>query len=304
MKIQMGRQMVLAVLVLVGMAIAAPVQAQQASAERGWLGISFQLEEDRPVVREVLPGSPAAEAGLRRGDVIVRLNGRALTGDVWTRARWEPGDRVRLGVQRDGREQEVTVRAGERPQGLAAVRSGGEPMVIHGDSILRLVRVQLDSVRAHLDTLRLPSLHLEHDDSTVVIALQRARAAGEDARRQAVRARGDAEAARRAISVMRPAMARRGVAGAELSEVNPGLAEHLPADRGLLVLDVSPGTPAARAGLRAGDVITAAGGTAVADVEALRAAVDGAEANRIVLEVVRRDGRRNLTMSWDGPGTR
>jgi S1-C subfamily serine protease len=304
MRIHMKRQMVLAVAALAAAMVAAPAQAQQATAERGWLGIGFEMQDDRPVVRDVYPGSPAAEAGLQRGDAIVRLNGRAVTADVWSRARWEPGDRVRLGVRRDGREREVTVRAGQRPAALTMVRGSREPVVIHGDSILRLVRVQLDSVRAHLDTLRLPTMRLEHDDSTVVIALQRARGAGEDARREAARIRGDADAVRRAVNVMRPAMARRGVAGAELTEVNPGLAEHLPADRGLLVLDVSPDTPAARAGLRAGDVITAAGGRAVADVQALRAAVDGAEANRLVLEVVRRDGRRNVTLSWDGPGMR
>jgi serine protease Do len=59
------------------------------------------------VVSEVTPGSPAEMAGLRRGDVILELNGRAL-GDPGAFSRGlaalKPGDRARIYVFRPGRE--------------------------------------------------------------------------------------------------------------------------------------------------------------------------------------------------------
>ncbi len=47
----------------------------------------------------------------------------------------------------------------------------------------------------------------------------------------------------------------RRVAGAELHEVGPDLGRYLGIDRGLMVAEVTPGTPAALAGLQPGDVL-------------------------------------------------
>lgn len=66
----------------------------------------------------------------------------------------------------------------------------------------------------------------------------------------------------------------RSVAGAEFEPLNPGLAEFFEgAETGLLVLRVVPGTPAARLGLRPGDVVVEAGGRSVEEVERLREAL-------------------------------
>ena len=54
----------------------------------------------------VEPGSPAARAGLRKGDVIVEISGQVVTGDADLRAvlaRLSPGQAVPLTVMRDGR---------------------------------------------------------------------------------------------------------------------------------------------------------------------------------------------------------
>lgn len=60
------------------------------------------------------------------------------------------------------------------------------------------------------------------------------------------------------------------VAGAEVTPLNPGLAAYFGADRGLLVTEVTPGTPADQGGLRPGDVVLSVDGRPVADLAELR----------------------------------
>jgi serine protease Do len=64
------------------------------------------------------------------------------------------------------------------------------------------------------------------------------------------------------------------------------------ADKGVLVAQVSPGTPAAKAGLKAGDVIVRLDGQAVNDPPQLRAIVQQAGVNKKVDVVVQRDGEQ------------
>lgn len=71
------------------------------------------------VVKQVLRGSPASEAGLREGDVIRRLDGTPVGGkeDVYSFiARHSPGQRVRLLVQRGGHPATLFLRLGLRPR--------------------------------------------------------------------------------------------------------------------------------------------------------------------------------------------
>ena len=73
------------------------------------LAKALELKEARgALITEVLPDSAAEQAGLRRRDVVVRLNDQAVRdGDhlgELVRAR-KPGDGVRLTVFRDGKKQ-------------------------------------------------------------------------------------------------------------------------------------------------------------------------------------------------------
>lgn len=64
------------------------------------------------------------------------------------------------------------------------------------------------------------------------------------------------------------------IAGAQVQPLNPQLAEFFGGvNRGLVVLQVLPGTPAERLGLRPGDVIVEAAGHPVTAVEGLRHAL-------------------------------
>ena len=64
------------------------------------------------LVREVSPGSTAADAGLQQGDVIIRVDDRAITDAdslVATIRSYRPGDEVEVTWQRDGEEQSATL---------------------------------------------------------------------------------------------------------------------------------------------------------------------------------------------------
>jgi 2-alkenal reductase len=66
----------------------------------------------------VVPGTPAAEAGLQENDIITAIDGVALTADNSLRQvlfQYKPGDTVTLTVLRNGRELQLPVTLGTRP---------------------------------------------------------------------------------------------------------------------------------------------------------------------------------------------
>lgn len=76
----------------------------------------FIVAADGPAV---IAGSPAAEAGIRSGDVVVSIDGEALTMRntlVEALSKYRPGDEVTIDLLRDGESSSVTVQLGERPQ--------------------------------------------------------------------------------------------------------------------------------------------------------------------------------------------
>jgi serine protease Do len=70
---------------------------------------------------------------------------------------------------------------------------------------------------------------------------------------------------------------QRGRLGIGIQSLTPQLAEYFGAKDGVLVTDVRPESPAAKAGLKAGDVITSVDGKEIEDAGALTAAVQRAE---------------------------
>ena len=81
------------------------------------------------------------------------------------------------------------------------------------------------------------------------------------------------------------------VAGAQLAALNAGLAQYFGTQRGLLVIEVAPGTPAEAARLLPGDVLLQVGGIAVDELPALRRVVAAARPDQGLSVVVIRRGR-------------
>ena len=107
------------VILFVETTTAARKQAVDPNLEYGWLGIQFS-RDDRLAVDIVLPDGPAAKAGIKTGDVILKV-------DVTTVTRFtdlvnyiqskKPGQIIKLLVRRGDQEIETNVTLGKRPIG-------------------------------------------------------------------------------------------------------------------------------------------------------------------------------------------
>ena len=98
-----------------------PALKEGGVVERAWLGVSTSDDPNGvgALIRGVVAGGPADEAGLRPGDVILGIAGDAVRdpGDVGIQVNArDPGEEVQVRVRRGDEEREVVVRLGERPQ--------------------------------------------------------------------------------------------------------------------------------------------------------------------------------------------
>ena len=96
--------------------------------ERGSIGITFAAEPSPAVTRmygggkgvvvqDVTAGGPAAQAGLKAGDAIVSVGGKAIAnGDelVSEVSSHRPGDKLKIGFLRNGKQEEATVTVADR----------------------------------------------------------------------------------------------------------------------------------------------------------------------------------------------
>jgi S1-C subfamily serine protease len=84
---------------------------------RPWLGVRAMAIEGGVAIAGVSPSGPAQTAGLKHGDVIVRLNGERVADlEDFYRKLWRTavGSRLELTIYRDGRLETVPVRPADR----------------------------------------------------------------------------------------------------------------------------------------------------------------------------------------------
>jgi serine protease Do len=108
-----------------------PQLLAKGAVEWGWLGVrideitednvkDYGLDAPRGVgIEGVLPGQPAAQAGLKAKDVVLEVDGRAIASprDLQRVISTSPvGSAVRLSLWRDGQAQDLTVTIGRFPE--------------------------------------------------------------------------------------------------------------------------------------------------------------------------------------------
>ena len=91
------------------------------SVKRSYLGVETSVDPTSPtgaLVQSVVPGGPADNAGLGRGDLIKRIDGQTVQdpSDLSSAiALKKPGDKVTIEIERDGLTQELDATLGTRP---------------------------------------------------------------------------------------------------------------------------------------------------------------------------------------------
>ncbi len=216
-------------------------------------------------VREVIKGSPAEKAGLREGDVILRFDGeqvssaRKLTRLIEESA---PEHAARVTVLRGGSERELSATLARRGP---FVRSDVGPMTVYG----------LGNAPHLADDLFGKSELWEHK--------------GEELRERLE------DMQRKHPGVIALGSSRR--IGVTTSGLGKQLAEYFGVPHGVLVSSVEANSPADKAGLKAGDVVTEVDGKKVEDADDLVRALGAKEEGEVTLTVVRDRKQRTVRVT-------
>lgn len=251
--------------------------------QRGYLGIRYSstststIENGRELIKHheypkllsVDPGSPAQEAGLKPGDIVLAYNGYDLKQDYVPISRiLVPGETVRVKVRRGRRTLDIPVKAGLRtatttfiaPQGCGdcTVRVFGAPEVPRAP----------EPARTLTPMAPLPPL---------------------------------APVPMEALIVSPTLTGSATMMGAEFRRIEGGLAEKLKVSRGVVVLALARGGAAERSGLEVLDVVTRADGRSVnagADLYRVIETAIGRRQRSIELEIVRERKKQELRLAW------
>lgn len=92
----------------------------KAEGKHGFLGIQLggEAEDGKVTIQGVQPDGPAEKAGIKAGDVLLKI-GKQEVKDVQavvkTVGAAKPGDKLKLTIERDGKEKTITVTLAEKP---------------------------------------------------------------------------------------------------------------------------------------------------------------------------------------------
>lgn len=226
------------------------------------MAVALQLEKGQGVlVEEVVEGSPAEEAGLQTGDVILRIADYEISGPKGLSKaihKFDPGDEVTVTVMRAGHSQELDVTLGER-------KKSKHRITIH-------------------------SSDEDCDDATIWSWFD---ADEDDDGRKVLRFRGGDGDKEIIFGGFDWTNDDRGFLGIVPGDRDRDELEDLgvPKGRGVIIEALVDDGPAEDAGLEEGDVIVSIDGKAIGDGDDLHDVLGDTESGEDVAVVVVRDGR-------------
>jgi len=143
--------------------------------ERGMVGIVFDGDKQGLRVKGVTPGGPAEKAGIKHGDIITAIDGKALAGDEDADENLHDlkiGQKLKLSVLRDGKKSDISVAAERREPfnfGFAFGDDGDQSLLLGpGHEPLlppdfdKKIRRQVESAMQHADVARTAGEHARH----------------------------------------------------------------------------------------------------------------------------------------------
>ena len=272
-----------------------PTKAPQSFAfsfdgDGGYLGVQttevskdnfskFGLRDVRGVaVEKVLENSPAAAAGIKDGDVILRFNGEEITSArKLTRLVGEidPDHQVKLAISRNGSEQEITATIGKRP----TPKFGEGNFKFDMPAPMGEFKFEMPDLKAMPNMKDLPNMKEMPQfkdfpkDGGVWTSPD-----------------GDSK-----VFTWHSGEGRQ--IGIGVNPLSRQLAQHFGVDGGLLVSEVRDNSPAAKAGLKAGDIIVEANGKAVNNDLDLVREVNGKKEGDVQLTIVRGGKRQTISVT-------
>ena len=233
----------------------------------------YGMREVRGVgITQVVKDSPAEKAGLRKDDVILRFEGDSVTSSrKLTRLVSEvaPDQTARLTISRGGAEQEVSVTIGKRDNSMNAFQhwEGFKNFKDFKDLEGLKELKELDKLKEFKDLPGTRNWKWEGqgpDADTMIFSFGGGRRIG--------------------VSTM---------------ELTKQLADYfgIADGKGVLITNVGDNSPAAKAGLRAGDVITAVDGEKVEGSGDISRAINKNKDGDVTLTVIRNKDRRTITVT-------
>ena len=263
----------------------------------GWLGVVLDGDDelktgadgevssrylDYPTVVSVEPGSPAAKAGVESGDRLLIIDRRdPRVADVDISSMLRPGARLQVRVRRGMEGKSLQILVERRPDSFQP------PCQWMDQSIAGALR-------------EVPT----EDEFLLPPPPEPVAPPAPGSRPAIARMPASPPSLLRAPEAWGPLVysySSNGTgtfAGAQVAAMNQDLGAPFGVDRGLLILRVLPGTPAEQSGLRGGDVILKANGTAIAEPVALQRAINMARSRELQLSIVRRKKPLTIALRW------
>ncbi len=295
-----------------------------AAAGQGYLGIMLQDltpsmakalqmgEGSGIIVNSVTDDSPAAKAGVVDGDVITELNGAKVADTAGFTAAVRalaPGDKATLVVLRDGKKKTITAELGERPAAFAGdPKARGEIRIItpDGEKVQKFEGLEgLEKLKELHGIEGLEGLQgLDHekmmkDGNVRVFVLPKDGQGAEGFTWNEDDSEGAAEGQHRfVVKMLGDDNEDRGWLGVHMDALNGQLGDYFGVKdgAGVLVTEVVADSPAAKAGLLAGDVIVKAGDQETSSPDALHEAMgDTKPGDEMSLTVLRKGARKTIT---------